>query len=54
MLRNVRLDDPDNPPTIQRYRELRYTTLSEVADVWVAERPIDRVVWTLFGKYIGT
>jgi hypothetical protein len=53
VIRNVRRDDPNNPPTIQRCRELLYTTLSEVADVRITEAPGNRVSFTLSGKYIG-
>jgi hypothetical protein len=51
--RNLRRDDRDNPPTIQRCRELCYTALSEVAEVRITECPDGRVSWMLSGKYIG-
>ncbi len=51
--RNLRRDDPNNPPTIQRRRELLYTTLSEVADVRITERPTGGVSWLLSGKFLG-
>ena len=51
--RNLRRDDPDNPPTTQRCRELCYTMLSEIADIRITEHPDGRVSWTLFGKFVG-
>jgi hypothetical protein len=51
--RNLRRDEPNNPPTIQRCRELLYTMLSEVADVRITENSTGRVSWMLSGKYLG-
>ena len=40
-------------PRIQRCREIRYSGLSDVADVSFTERPDGEVDWYLEGKYIG-
>jgi hypothetical protein len=54
-------DDPDGlsenmpetdgrPPSVQWFRTLRYTRLSEVADVWFDERGDGHARWQLLGK----
>lgn len=53
VMRNLRRDEADNPPTIQRCRELLYTQLSEVAEIRISELPNGSVSWMLSGKYIG-
>ena len=40
-------------PELQRHREIRYYKLSEVADIWITERPDGKIFWQLQGKYIG-
>ena len=40
-------------PRIERHREVRYNSLSDVADVSFTERPSGEVDWCLVGKYIG-
>ena len=41
---------PGRGPTTQWFRTLRYTKLSEVADVWITERADGRASWMLQGK----
>ncbi len=43
-----------DPPTIHHFRTLLYEHLSEVADVWIAERSDGSVHWWLQGKNIGS
>lgn len=45
-------EDDDSPPRTVYHREVRFYTLSDVADVWISERPDGKVFWQLQGKYI--
>jgi hypothetical protein len=40
-------------PSIQHHRDIRYHRFSEVADIWITERPDGTIFWRLQGKYIG-
>lgn len=43
-------ESESNPPKIEHYRDIRYHGLSDVADVWIAERPDGSAFWQLQGK----
>jgi hypothetical protein len=52
----VRTERPERDgqsPAIHHHRALYYEHLSEIADVWITERPDGTVHWSLQGKYIG-
>jgi hypothetical protein len=40
-------------PRIQHHRDIRYHNLSDVAEIWITERPDGKIFWQLQGKYIG-
>ncbi len=51
-----RVRDPgsdERAPTVECRREIRYEDLSDVAAVWITERPDGSVSCCLQGKYIG-
>ncbi|MBW3599824.1 MAG: hypothetical protein KY475_21455 [Planctomycetes bacterium] len=48
-----RHEQDGQPPSIQHHRTLVYENLSEVAEVWITERPDGAVACRLQGKYIG-
>ena len=43
----------NEPPRIQHHRDIRYHNLSDVAEIWITERPDGRIFWRLQGKYRG-
>jgi hypothetical protein len=43
-----------SPPSVKHYRQIRYNNLSDVAEVWITDRPDGRASWQLQGKYVGT
>ena len=47
------LEAEDESPRIEDHREIRYYGLSDVADVWITERPDGKIYWHLQGKYVG-
>ena len=44
---------PTRRPWIQHHRYILYHSLSNVADVWITERPDGKIHWQLQGKYKG-
>jgi len=46
-------ENDDAGPRIHHHREIRYHNLSDVADVWITERPDGKIFWQLQGRYIG-
>lgn len=51
--RSERPESDDTGPRIQHHREIRYHNLSDVAEVWITERPDGRIFWQLQGKHVG-
>jgi hypothetical protein len=49
----LRPERDDQPPLVERHRDLRYYSLSDVADIWITERSDGAVHWQLQGKYVG-
>ena len=47
------LEAENEPPRIEHHREIRYYGFSDVAEVWITERPDGRIYWQLQGKYVG-
>ncbi len=43
----------DSAPSLKQYRQIRYTRLSSVADIWIEEHPNGKAWWHLQGKYVG-
>ena len=43
----------NEPPRIEHHRDIRYHNLSDVAEIWITERPDGKIFWHLQGKYIG-
>jgi hypothetical protein len=43
----------DKPPRIEHHRDIRYHNLSDIAEIWITERPDGSIYWHLQGKYIG-
>lgn len=41
------------PPSVEPHRDIRYSNLSDVADIWITERADGSVRWHLQGKYVG-
>lgn len=41
-------------PRIEHHRDIRYHNLSDVADIWIMERPDGKIFWQLQGKYVGS
>jgi len=39
-------------PRIEYHRDIRYHNLSDVAEIWITERPDGTIYWHLQGKYI--
>ncbi len=53
---HIKVRDPerDNKPfSLEYHREIRYEKLSDLANIWITERPDGKVFWQLQGKYIG-
>jgi len=46
-------ESDSKPPRIEHRRMIQYHGLSDVADVWITERPDGNVSIALQGKYIG-
>lgn len=40
------------PPRIEHHRHIRFHKLSDVAEIWITERPDGSIYWHLQGKYI--
>ena len=40
-------------PRIEHHRVVRYHNVSDVAEIWITERPDGSIYWHLQGKYIG-
>lgn len=45
-------EEIETPPSTEYLREIRYHGLSEVADVWITERPDGKIHWRLQGKQL--
>ena len=41
------------PPRVEHHRDIRFHNLSDVAEIWITERPDRSIYWHLQGKYIG-
>ncbi len=48
-----RSENENEGPRIQHHRDIRYHNLSDVAEVWITERPDGKIFWQLHGKYVG-
>jgi hypothetical protein len=48
-----RPEQQGKPSSIEYHREIRYENMSDVADIWITERPDGKVYWQLQGKYLG-
>lgn len=46
-------EEEDSAPRIEHHRDIRFHNLSEVAEIWITERPDGTIYWHLQGKYIG-
>lgn len=46
-------EQKDEAPRIQHHRDIHYHSLSDVAEIWITERPDGKIFWQLQGKYIG-
>jgi hypothetical protein len=40
-----RPETEDNAPLTQHHRDIRYYQLSDIADVWISERPDGKIFW---------
>lgn len=46
-------EEENKAPRIQHHRDIRYHHLSDVAEIWITERPDGKIFWQLQGKYLG-
>lgn len=51
--KTVRPESGDQPPMVAHHRDIRYTQLSDIADVHIQECSDGRAFWQLLGKYVG-
>lgn len=50
---SCRDETEDAGPRIAHHRLIQYHELSDVAEIWITERPNGSVHWELHGKYVG-